>query len=60
MFGIARPAVGTGTAGYSGDGGPALSAELNGPLGVAAVGDDALYIADTANQRIRTVQAASS
>jgi sugar lactone lactonase YvrE len=56
LFGVANAIVGTGTAGYSDDGGPALSAELNGPLGVAAVGDDALFIADTANERIRVVQ----
>ena len=60
VFGISQPAAGTGTAGYSGDGGPALTAELDGPLGVAAVGDDGLYVADTANQRIRVVQSASS
>lgn len=56
LFGIAAPTAGTGTAGYGGDGGPALAAELSGPLGIAAVGDDTLYVADTANQRIRVVQ----
>jgi hypothetical protein len=55
-FRIGRPIAGTGTAGYSGDGGPALTAEFNGPLGLAAVADDALLVADTANQRIRIIQ----
>ncbi|MBL0212877.1 MAG: hypothetical protein IPQ07_03265 [Myxococcales bacterium] len=48
--------VGTGTAGYSGDGGPAAAAELNGPSNIwldNATGD--LYIADTRNGVIRKV-----
>ena len=41
--------------GYSGDGGPALNAELNDPTGVTgnSVGD--LYIADSNNDRVRKV-----
>jgi trimeric autotransporter adhesin len=49
--------VGNGTAGYSGDGGPAGSAELNGPSGIALDGAGNLYIADPANNRIREVMA---
>jgi sugar lactone lactonase YvrE len=41
--------------GYSGDGGPATKAELNGPTGIAVDGHGNLYIADTNNQRIREV-----
>jgi streptogramin lyase len=59
VFGFASPAAGTGTAGYGGDGGPALVAQLDGPLGITAVGDDALYVADTNNQRIRLIQPVS-
>lgn len=47
--------AGTGTMGYSGDGGLAVNAQINTPTGVFA--DDAgdLYIADVGNQRIRKV-----
>ncbi|MCX6043672.1 MAG: tandem-95 repeat protein [Chloroflexi bacterium] len=45
--------VGTGTAGYSGDGGAAISAELSNPSGVALDSLDNLYIADTGNHVIR-------
>jgi sugar lactone lactonase YvrE len=40
---------------YSGDNGPATSAELNQPTGVAVDGSGNLYIADTNNNRIRKV-----
>ena len=43
--------------GYSGDGGPAVEARLNGPWGVAVDGSGNLYIADTGNGRIRRVDA---
>ena len=45
--------------GYSGDGGPATSAQLNYPYGVALDAAGNLYIADTNNQRIRRVSAAT-
>jgi uncharacterized protein (TIGR03437 family) len=47
--------AGDGTAGYSGDGGPAANAELNGPVGLAVDGAGNLYIADSFNARIRMV-----
>jgi sugar lactone lactonase YvrE len=47
--------AGSGTAGYNGDSGPAGSAQLNNPSGVAVDGAGNLYIADTANQRVRMV-----
>ena len=47
--------AGTGTGGFSGDGGPAVNAQLNDPTGVALDGSDNLYIADYTNNRIRKV-----
>ena len=47
--------VGTGAAGFGGDGGPATAALLNTPFDVAAAPDGSLYIADTGNFRIRKV-----
>jgi len=47
--------AGDGTASFSGDGGPATSATLNGPIGVAVDASENIYIADAVNQRIRRV-----
>lgn len=47
--------AGTGTNGFSGDGGPATSAVLQLPRGVAADGQGSVYIADTGNSRVRKV-----
>ncbi|MGA5895272.1 RICIN domain-containing protein [Streptomyces venetus] len=47
--------AGTGTAGFSGDGGPATAARLNYPLGVAVDSAGALYISDHVNCRVRKV-----
>jgi len=55
--GIITTVAGNGTAGFSGDGGAATSAHLNGPMGVTIESDGSLYIADTLNQRIRKVDA---
>jgi len=44
-----------GLGGFSGDGGPATSAELNDPQGVAIDGAGDLFIADTFNNAIREV-----
>ncbi|MGG1517006.1 S-layer homology domain-containing protein [Paenibacillus oryzisoli] len=49
--------AGTGTSGFSGDGGDATSAKLNQPTDVIMDGDGNLYIADSYNQRIRKVSA---
>ena len=47
--------AGSGTGGQSGDGGPATSAGLNYPQGVAVDGSGNLVIADTDNNRVRVV-----
>ena len=53
--GIITTVAGTGEEGYSGDGGPAVAAELDGPSGVAVDGSGTIYISDTSNQRVRRV-----
>jgi uncharacterized protein (TIGR03437 family) len=47
--------AGNGTAGSSGDGGPATSAELQNPVAVAVDAAGNVYIADSANHRVRKV-----
>ena len=47
--------AGTGTAGYSGDGGIATAAQLSSPLGVVLDSQGNLYIADSQNSVIRIV-----
>jgi hypothetical protein len=51
--------AGTGSEGYSGDGGPATSAELNKPRGIFVDGSENIYIADTGNHWIRKVDAST-
>lgn len=51
--------AGTGTAGHSGDGGPALAAQLNEPYGIAVDRAGTLYLADRLNRRVRRVDARS-
>ncbi len=53
--GIITTVAGTGPYGFSGDGGPATLAQLNGPYGVELGPDGSLYIADRDNSRVRRV-----
>jgi len=55
LEGIVTTIAGNGTQGYSGDGGPAINAELNYPWGLAVDRVGNLYITDTNNGRIRKV-----
>ena len=52
--GIITTIAGINSFGYSGDGGPATSAQLRNPYGVA-VADGTVFIADTFNNRIRVL-----
>ena len=56
--GVISTVAGTGTSGFSGDGGAATSAQFNNPVGVAVDAAGNLFIADRSNQRIRKVTAA--
>lgn len=47
--------AGTGQPGFSGDGGPALEAQLNGPYGLAIDDIGNIFIGDYENSRIRRV-----
>ncbi len=51
--------AGTGTAGYSGDGGPAASAQIFTPYGIAVASNGDVYFADRDNNVIRKVDAAT-
>jgi uncharacterized repeat protein (TIGR01451 family) len=48
--------AGTGTAGYFGDGGPATSAQLNNPSGLAVDSAGNIYIGDFGNSAVRVLQ----
>jgi uncharacterized protein (TIGR03437 family) len=53
--GVIQTVAGSGTPGYTGDGGPATSAQLNGPFAVAVDAQGNLFIADTGNLVVRKV-----
>lgn len=53
--GIITTVAGKGTPGFSGNGGPATSAELRYPSGVAVDASGNIFVADTSNSRIRVV-----
>jgi uncharacterized protein (TIGR03437 family) len=50
--GIIKTIAGSGTCGYSGDGGPATSAKIGDPWGLAASGTQ-IYVADRSNHVVR-------
>ena len=54
--GIITTYAGTGLEGYSGDNGPAIDAELYGPIGITVDISGNLYIADYSNGRIRFIK----
>jgi trimeric autotransporter adhesin len=57
--GIITTVAGTGTQGFSGDGGAATAAQVAGPIGVATDSAGNVYIADLNNHRIRKITVAT-
>ena len=55
LGGTITTVAGTGTAGFSGDGGPATQAALNGPAGIAVTPGGDFLIGDRLNHRVRRV-----
>lgn len=53
--GVLSTIAGTGSAGFSGDGSPSLAAQLNAPSGIAIGANGTLLVADSGNNRIRTL-----
>jgi len=53
--GIITTVAGNGTAGFSGDEGPATQAQLRSPEGIAVAADGSLYFSDSGNSRIRRI-----
>jgi trimeric autotransporter adhesin len=54
--GTVAPIAGSGSSGYSGDGGPAISAQFNGATGIAIdKRSGTLYVADQDNHRVRAI-----
>ena len=53
--GIITTIAGNGVSGFSGDGGSAVSASLNNPIGLVFDSSGGLYIGDTGNHRVRRV-----
>lgn len=58
--GIITAFAGTGTAGYSGNGSAATSAQINHPVGIAVDGSGNVYIADSWNYVIRKVNSSGT
>ena len=57
--GVITTVAGNATAGFSGDGGSAVNAQLSNPEGIAIDAQNNLYIADLLNNRIRKVSNAT-
>ena len=57
--GVISTLAGNGTAGYSGDFGPAANASLNNPVGIGADVKGNLYISDSRNGRVRMMEGPS-
>jgi uncharacterized protein (TIGR03437 family) len=58
--GVITTIAGNGKKGFSGDGGPATAAQLNGPEGITLDSAGNLYIADTGNNSVRMISPAGT
>ncbi|MCA9101928.1 MAG: hypothetical protein KDA63_12285 [Planctomycetales bacterium] len=58
--GVLQRVAGTGAKGFSGDGGPALKAEFDGPKGIAVGPRGNVFVVDTENHAIRRIDVAAS
>jgi RHS repeat-associated protein len=54
--GAVTPFAGTGAAGFAGDGGPALDAQLSNPGAMVLAPDGTLFVADFGNGRVRKIE----
>jgi hypothetical protein len=52
--------AGTGTAGFTGDGGPATEAQINNPVNLVETRDGTIYFSDYGNHRIRKIDQAGT
>lgn len=59
LLGMITTVAGTGVQGFGGDGGPATSASLDSPGGLAMNAQGDLFIADTHNHRVRRIDAST-
>jgi sugar lactone lactonase YvrE len=59
VSGIITTVAGTGTPGFSGDGGPAIAADLYQPIDVVVDGAGTFLVADFSNQRVRRIDGAT-
>lgn len=59
VTGIITTVAGTGAAGYSGDGGPAVRATLDSPQRIVADPAGNIYVADSGNNAVRRVDAST-
>ena len=57
--GVITTVAGNGTAGFAGDGGPAVRASLNEPYGIAIDRGGNIFVADRLNRRVRRIDAAN-
>jgi len=57
--GVISTIAGTGTVGYSGDGGAALSARFSSPIGIALDKEGNIYVSDVGNHCIRKITAST-